>query len=126
VLIIGEMVMSITVLKSDSEINAALAMMSPVAVEAANLLAHRLKENPTIIHGDGDRFMDEVVQVVGISCARNGITPREGNPQYERFVENNIHPIVNVGVSLAMKKEGGSWLKAAALVGIGLITGIGF
>jgi hypothetical protein len=117
--------MSIVILKKEAEINAALAIMPPTAAEAARLLAHRLKEDPTIFNS-GDRFGNEVIQVIGISCARNGIQPRDGNPEYERFVENQMPAITNLGISIAMQKKGGGWMMKAALVGIGLVTGIGF
>lgn len=119
--------MAVTILKKEAEINAALAVMPPAASEAARLLAHRLKEDPTILQDTtGQRFQEEVFQVIGISCARNGINPRDDNPQMERFIENHLPAIMNVGFSIAMQKSGSGWLMKAALVGIGLVTGIGF
>ena len=119
--------MSITILKKETEINAALAVMSPVAAEAAKLLAHRIREDISILQDkSGERFQQEVFQVVGISCARNGIRPTERNPEFERFIENNIHSIMNVGLSIATLKPKNGILIKAALVGLGLVTEIGF
>ena len=119
--------MSITILKKETEINAALAVMSPIAAEAARLLAHRIKEDTLIIQDKtGEKFQNEVFQVIGISCARNGIRPIDGNPQFENFIEHNVHSIMNIGLSMAMIKPKNGILMKAALVGLGLVTGIGF
>ncbi len=121
--------MSLTILQSREAIEAAIATMNPIAKEAAQLLAHRLLENPDIID-DQETLGEEWIQACAISCARAGINPHTSLARFESFLENHGSAVLNVAFSIAVfimrdaeRQQKWGWVGKAAAVAVGVALG---
>lgn len=121
--------MSLTILQSRESIEAAIATMNPIAKEAAQQLAHRLLQNPSMVD-DHDQLDEEWAQCCAIACARAGINPSSDKRRFENFIENHGQAVFNVAISIALmvvrdaewqRKWG--WVGKAAAVGVGVLLG---
>lgn len=124
--------MSLHILEDRASIRAAIATMHPVARDAAQLLAHRIFENPVVVHDDS-KLQEEWAQACAISFARAGKNPAVFQDEFATFVENHGSAVMNVGVSIVVhltkssqRKRWLGWIGKAAAVGGGIAIGAFF
>lgn len=117
--------MNLHLLTDKASISAAVALMTPAAREAAQLLAHRIENDRTLLT-DGERLQAECLQACVISFARTGNASGPDDPQIRNFVANHGTGVLNVAVSIihvadqeAKKAKWMGWLGKAAAVGAG-------
>jgi len=124
--------MSITILKSRASIEAAIATMNPIAKEAAELLAHRLLENPDLVQNQ-TLLEDEWYQACALSLMRSGIDPRVDELRTQLFMENHGSAVINIACSIAVfivedarRRQRWGWIgKAAGIAALAAGVAIG-
>lgn len=124
--------MSVTILETRDAIQAAIATMNPIAKDAAQLLAHRLLENPGILE-EQDSLGQEWLQACAYSYVRAGNDLETERDRFEAFLENHGSAVLNVAFSIALfivkdaeRKAKWGWLGKAAAVAAGVAIGAFF
>lgn len=120
--------MDLRILPDRRTVNAAVAVMSPCAREAAELLAHRLTSDRTIMLSS-ERLKSEWIEACGISFLRHH-EPQSDKQPLRSFIESQGHGVLNVGVSIVHVLDQESrrsrwlrWAKASAAVAAGVAIG---
>lgn len=111
--------MSLTILEKKASIEAAIATMNPIAKEAAQLLSHRIFENPQLIENP-EEMWSELLHACAFSARRGGIADEK---EFSEFLDNHSQSVLNVAVSIVLytikahkkKKKWGVIGKVAAL-----------
>jgi len=118
--------MALTILDDRASIKAAIATMHPVASEAAQLLAHRLFENPNILSSD-EQLGNELLQACAISARRAGI---QDASTFEAFFQNHGQSVLNVAASIVVytikserRRRIWGWVGKAGAVAAGIAIG---
>lgn len=117
--------MDLRILPNRSAIMAAIALMTPPAREAAELLAHRFAHDPTLMT-DRTRLEAEWLQACAISYARGGSNPAADRAAFQNFLDNHGSGVLNVAFSIvhvtardSKRQKWLGWLGKAAAVGAG-------
>jgi hypothetical protein len=104
---------------------AAIALMPVPAREAAELLAHRFSQDPTVM-ADRPRLEAEWLQACAISFARSGTNPAVDKAAFQSFLDHHGAGILNVAFSIvhvtardSKRKKWLGWLGKAAALGVG-------
>lgn len=117
--------MDLHILPNKSSIMAAIALMTPPARDAAQLLAYRITNDNSLLT-DRQRLQGEWLQACSISFARSGGNPVRDKADFESFLANHGGGILNVAFSIihvsakdAKRRKWVGWLGKAAAVGAG-------
>lgn len=117
--------MDLLILPNKSSIMAAIALMTPPAREAAQLLAHRITSDKSLLT-NMPRLESEWLQACAISLARAGINPSQDIAQFDNFITNHGSGVLNVAISIIhvgdqdmKRRKWLGWFGKAAAVGAG-------
>jgi hypothetical protein len=120
------------ILPNKASIMAAIALMPPMAREAAELLAHRLTQDRSLVT-DHAKLESEWMQACAISFARAGSNPVKDQAAFQNFLDNHGHGVLNVAFSIvhvtardSSRKRWYGWLTKAAAAGAGAAVAVFF
>lgn len=124
--------MALQLLETRDSVLVALATMNPVAREAAQLFAHRLFENPSLLE-DKDAFCGECSIACAAALERNGVDVRANPEAFRGFIAECGGSVLNVGTSIVhvtyrdhQRKEAWGKVGKVAAAAVGVALGVWF
>jgi hypothetical protein len=124
--------MYLEILPNRPSVLAAISLMTPVAREACQLLAHRVMLDRSLL-SDAVRLNTEHAQACAVSFARLQGNPAEQREAFDEFLRHHGHAVMNVAVSIvlladkqAKTRRWMGWLGKAAAVAAGAAIGAFF
>jgi hypothetical protein len=117
-----------SLLTTEYEIKAAIAMMNPVANDACQMFTTWLLTNPSLLE-DQAACNEACVEACIAAMQRHGWDP-EDEARIKNFFDNHAQAVMNVGVSILVKivndaeaRRKWGWVGTAAAAAAGIVIG---